>query len=92
MSREHKHGEHLSDERKYWLDEPRNVDRLLYVLCAACVLLIVLDFAVPKHGLFAVEHYFGFYGVVGFVACAGIIWGATLLRRIIMRPEDYYDR
>ena len=84
--------EHKTEEKKYWLDESRNVDRLLYAFYAVCALLVVLDIFVPKHGPFAAEHYLGFYSVVGFVACAGIIWGAKQLRRILMRPEDYYDR
>ena len=84
--------QHKPEEKKYWLDEPRNVDRLLYAFYAVCALLVVLDIFVPKHGLFAVEHFFGFYSVVGFVSCAAIIWGAKQLRRILMRPEDYYDR
>ena len=84
--------EQSGDEKKYWLDEPKNVDRLLYAFYAACAALVLMDVFVAKHGPFAIEHYFGFYSAVGFAACAGIIWGAKQLRRIIMRPEDYYDR
>lgn len=79
-------------EKKYWLDNPRNADRLIYAFYVACAALVGIDVLVPKHGPFAIEHYFGFYGVLGFFACAGIILGAKLLRRILMRPEDYYDR
>jgi hypothetical protein len=35
---------------------------------------------------------FGFYGWFGFVACVALVLIAKQLRRIVMRPEDYYDR
>ena len=44
------------------------------------------------HGEFSVEHWFGFHGLFGFVACVGLVLTAKALRRILMRPEDYYDR
>jgi hypothetical protein len=79
-------------ERSYWLDNPRNVDRLVYGFYAVCAVLIAIDVFVPKHGPFAIEHVFGFYGIFGFVACVALVLIAKQLRRVIMRPEDYYDR
>jgi hypothetical protein len=79
-------------DRSYWLDEPRNVDRLVRALYAICALLLIVDVFVHKHGPFAVEHLFGFYGVFGFVACVGLVLAARALRVVLMRPEDYYDR
>jgi hypothetical protein len=77
---------------RYWLDDPRNVDRLVYGLYAVCAVLIVLDFFMERHGPFAIEHLFGFYGIFGFVACVGLVLAAKELRKAIMRPEKYYDR
>jgi hypothetical protein len=79
-------------EPAYWLDHPRNVDRVVWSLYAICAFLFALDVFVPKHGPFAIEHLFGFYGVFGFVACVGLVMAARALRVILMRPEDYYDR
>lgn len=76
----------------YWLDDPRNVDRLVYGLYAICVVLLLADFFADRHGPFAVEHWFGFYGIFGFVACVGLVLAAKELRKAIMRPENYYDR
>ena len=45
-----------------------------------------------KHGPFAIEHVWGFYAIYGFVACVGLVLAAKLLRVILMKPEDYYDR
>ncbi len=79
-------------EPAYWLDHPGNVDRLVWTLYAICALLLGIDVFVHKHGPFAIEHLFGFYGVFGFVACVGLVLAARALRVILMRPEDYYDR
>ena len=79
------------DEKRYWLDDLRNVDKIVYALYAICGLLLVIDPLVHKHGPFAIEHWLGFYGIFGFVACVALVLAAKQLRRILMRPEDYYD-
>jgi hypothetical protein len=79
-------------EARYWLDDRRNVDRIVYGLYGICALLLAIDVLIPKHGPFAIEHFWGFYGIYGFVACVGLVLAARLMRRVLMRPEDYYDR
>ena len=78
--------------RTYWLDNPANVERIVRALYLICAVLVVADFFVPKHGPFAIEHVFGFYAWFGFLACVGLVLAAKLMRRVLMRPEDYYDR
>ena len=79
-------------EKRYWLDDHRNVDRLVHVFYFVCAVLIAIDVFVPKHGPYGVEHVFGFYGWFGFIACVALVLIAKQLRRVLMRPEDYYDR
>ncbi len=79
-------------EKLYWLDSRANVERLVRGFYAVCALLLLLDFFVPKHGTFAIEHVFGFYAFFGFAACVTLVLVAKQLRRIVMRPEAYYDR
>ena len=79
------------DNERTWIDDPKNVDKIVYALYAVCALLFVVDIFVPKHGPFAIEHWFGFYALYGFVACVGLVIAAKWLRTILMRPEDYYD-
>ena len=79
-------------EKTYWLDDPRNVDRVVHVFYVVCALLLAIDVFVPKHGAFAIEHVYGFYGLFGFLACVALVLIAKQLRRVLMRPEDYYDR
>jgi hypothetical protein len=79
------------DTRKNWLDNPHNGVRILWALLGMCAVLLAIDWFVPKHGPFAVEHWLGFYGILGFVACIGFVFAAKLMRHLLMRPEDYYD-
>jgi hypothetical protein len=78
--------------KRYWLDERAHVDRLVRGFYAVCALLLLFDLFVPKHGAFAIEHVFGFYAFFGFVACVTLVLVAKQLRRVLMRPEDYYER
>jgi uncharacterized membrane protein len=80
------------DERRYWLDEPRNVAKIFLGLVAICVVLLVADFFYDKHAKFAIEAVFGFYGIFGFVCCIFLVLAAKELRKLLKRPEDYYDR
>jgi hypothetical protein len=79
-------------KKVYWLDKRRNVDRLVHTFYVICAFLITIDIFVPKHGPFFVEHLFGFYGFFGFIACVALVLIAKQLRRVLMRPENYYDR
>ena len=79
------------DEKKYWLDSKSNVDRLVRGFYVVCAVIFAIDVFVPKHGPFAIEHLFGFYGWYGFVSCVALVLMAKVLRRMVMRGEDYYD-
>lgn len=79
-------------EGDYWLDKPANVDRLVRWFYVLCGLALVIDPLVHKHGPFRIEHWWGFYGLFGFVACVALVLIAKELRKVLMRPEDYYDR
>ena len=79
-------------ERRRWLDEPRNVDKVYWSVWAICALLIAAEPFVHKHGEFAFEAWFGFHGWYGFVACVALVLSAKALRVWLARPEDYYGR
>ena len=92
----------LSDDgRKHFFDDPVNVRRVIRTFIAICVVLFLLDglfFIWHKHlsfeeESFPVEGWFGFYGIYGFVACVLLVLAAKyVLRKLVMRGEDYYDR
>lgn len=77
---------------KRWLDDSRNVDRVVHGLYAACVFLVVLDFFIHRHETLDFAHWFGFYAWYGFVACTGLVLAAKVLRIFVKRDEDYYQR
>lgn len=81
----------MNDERSWWLDNPRNVDKIYYGLCVTCGLLVVADFFYEKKTYFEFERVIGFHGWYGFVACVALVLLAKQLRRLVKRPEDYYD-
>ena len=78
-------------ERRYWLDAPRNVTKIVWALVAVCVALFFADAFYLKHGHFAIEHVFGFFGLFGFIVCVALVLAAKWMRTFLLRPEDYYD-
>jgi hypothetical protein len=80
------------DERDHWLDHPRNVTKLYRSLWGLGGLLALADLVVHRHAEAGFDGWFGYYAGYGFVACVALVLAAKLLRRAVMRPEDYYDR
>jgi len=78
-------------ERRYWLDDPRNVRKIVWALVAVCALLFAADALYHKHAAFRIEELFGFYALFGFVVYVALVLTAKALRKLLMRPEDYYD-
>ncbi|HSO24203.1 MAG TPA: hypothetical protein VLT81_14940 [Chondromyces sp.] len=81
----------MSDQRSHWLDERRNVDRIYRGLVAVCVVLGVADLVLHRHAYAAWEGFPNFYGFFGFAAFWCIVIAGKHLRRVLWRPEDYYD-
>jgi hypothetical protein len=79
-------------EAPTFFTRPANVKRIVRGLVAASALLVLLDLLYAKHSHFAIEDLFGFYGFYGFVGCVTLVLLAKVLRRIVMRPEDTYER
>ena len=52
---------------------------------------MVLEFIVNRHGENALEDLPLFPAVNAFFVCIFIVVGGIWLRKIAMRPEDYYD-
>ncbi|MDH3445485.1 MAG: hypothetical protein OEN50_16280 [Deltaproteobacteria bacterium] len=82
----------MENEKKYWLDDSRNVDKVFWALVVICVLLTAVDFFYHKHGHFLWEEWVNFYGFYGFISCVGLVLLAKQMRKLMMRKEDYYDR
>ena len=72
-------------------DAPKNIRRLQIGFFAALVLVLIAEAFVDMHGQFYVEHFYGFYAVYGFMSYVLLIFIAKLLRKVLMRKEEYYD-
>jgi hypothetical protein len=80
------------DKQTYWLDQPRNVNKIVRALYLICAILVLLDLFYDKHAHFAFENWFGFYAGYGFIMCVVLVLAAKALRLFLQRDEDYYDR
>jgi hypothetical protein len=79
-------------ERRHIFDDPKNVKRVIYALYTACALSVIAEFFVHRHVLHPWEGLFAFYAIYGFVACVLLVLIAKEMRKVLMRPEDYYDK
>jgi len=61
------------------------------VLLAIGAILVVLEFMIHRHGEIALEDLPLFPAIYAFLICIFIVVGGILLRKIAMKPEDYYD-
>jgi len=77
--------------RGHLFDRPRNVRIVILGLYAACIIVLAADFLVDRYADHPWESLFGFYALYGFAACVLLVLIAKGLRKILMRPEDYYD-
>ena len=79
-------------DKKYWLDDPKNVKKVLYGLYILCALLISIDLIHHRHGYFEWEEFFGFYAFYGLGACVILVLLAKEMRKFVARHEEYYDK
>lgn len=85
-------------EDRRWLDEPANVNKIVYGLYILCALLLSVDLldvfhlGYHKHPHFDMEKWLGFYGIYGFLGSVGLVMVAKQMRKILSKDEDYYDR
>lgn len=79
----------LKDDR--WLDRPGSVDRIIWLLVFLSAATVAADFFYHKHGHWGFQEWFGFDAAYGFVACVGLVLAAKVLRKLVMRSEDYYE-
>ena len=71
--------------------------KVFYALIAVDVLWLAADFFYKKKAEFDAwggwaDGGLGFYPVYGFVGAFLLVLAAKQMRRVLMRPEDYYER
>ena len=62
-----------------------------HLLVAICFVLVIIDLIVHRHVVHPIEALWSFYAWFGFISCVFLVLVSKLLRKILMRREDYYD-
>ncbi|MDE0766114.1 MAG: hypothetical protein OSB15_08560 [Amylibacter sp.] len=75
-----------------WVDRPGNDRRIFQILIVICIASFSLEWTYEKHAYFDIESYKGFYAYYGFVMFAGLIFVATILRKLIKVRENFYGK
>lgn len=75
-----------------WFDEPRHGRLVVGAVGAVCALTALADLFYSKHAHFAWELWPGVHGLFGFASCVFLVLAAKVLRRLVRRDEDFYDR
>lgn len=81
----------MDNKEQHLFDNPQNIKRVLRGLYVVCAILFVLDFVLHRHVTHPWDSLWGFYPIYGFVACVLLVLIAKWMRKILMRPQDYYD-
>ena len=81
----------MAKEKRYWLDEPKNVRKIIITLISTCAGLTIADLLYHKHVHIDIEKIPGFHGAYGFIGAVFLVMAAKWSRKILMRKEDYYD-
>jgi integral membrane sensor domain MASE1 len=80
------------EQEPSWFERRENQNKLWYALLAVAGVLTVSEFLYEHHPHFEIEEIPEFFEIFGFLAFAFIVFAGIGLRKLIMRPEDYYDR
>jgi len=74
-----------------YFDRPQTKKLLWRLLWGVCALSLILEFFVHRESHFPQDDFFGFYAVLGFVACMVCILVAKGLSFILKKDVTYYD-
>lgn len=80
------------DEKPHFFDKPENLKNFLRGFYIICAILLAIDFVYHRHAVHAWENLWGFYALYGFVACVLLVEIAKLMRVLLMRAPDYYEK
>ncbi|MBO68155.1 MAG: hypothetical protein CL398_07570 [Acidiferrobacteraceae bacterium] len=78
-------------EKNHFFDNKQNVRLIMWLLVAICFVLVIIDLIVHRHVVHPIEALWSFYAWFGFISCVFLVLVSKLLRKILMRREDYYD-
>ena len=74
-----------------YFDQPSTQKKLWLFLWGFCALTVLLELCIHREPHFPQENFFGFYALLGFLACSGCILLAKGLALFLKARTDYYD-
>jgi hypothetical protein len=74
-----------------FFEKPATIRVLWIMLYAVCGLTLVPELFIQRHAYFGIDHFFSFFAILGFIACALLILFAKGLGFILKKEEGYYD-
>ena len=74
-----------------FFERPKTIRALWILLFVVCGLTLVPELFIERHDYFGIDHFFSFYAVLGFIACALLIILAKGLGFMLKKNVDYYD-
>lgn len=78
-------------EKKHFFDRPENTRRFFNTFYVICGLLVLAEIFVDRHTEHPWEALFGFHALWGFASFWFLVLVAKQMRKLLIRPEDYYD-
>ena len=75
-----------------FFEKSNRLRALLVAFITLCGCLFVIDFFVKRYVYFEIEGAYNFYSIYGFIMFSIIIFGSRLLRFILGRPENFYNK
>lgn len=82
---------HEDGHEKGWFERVENHRLLILLVILICIISGAAEFFIHMHPHFAAEEIPVFYGLFGFASFFFVVLAGAQLRKLIMRPEDYYD-
>ena len=81
----------MQDNAPGFFEKPTTIRALWILLFTVCALTLVPELFIERHAYFGIDHFFSFFAILGFIACALLILFAKGLGFLLKKNEDYYD-
>ena len=75
-----------------FFEKSKRLRAVLIAFIILCISLFVIDFFVNRNVYFEIEGVYNFYSIYGFIMFSIIIFGSRLLRALLGRSENFYDK
>ena len=79
-----------SNTDDHWLARPTTIKLLWRVFAAVLALTVLAQLVISVKGYFAVDGWFAFGAVFGFLSCLAMVLVAKGLGYVLKRKQDYY--